>query len=140
MNKVKIFYKGKYRNYKICDNVNKRLTEFQHLISNNEDDPINIVYGKQLSYFIKTRITEKKKDSYNFSLKYPIDFRYLSFNHTTTLKLIGNIKKVLKIGKIQNALNDFKINLHIANIKFCSFCECRELKRQDKIRLIEAWE
>ena len=140
MNKVKIFYKGKYRNYKISDNVNERLIEFQHLISNNEDDPINIVYGKQLGYFIKTRITEKKKDSYNFSLKYPIDYRYLSFNHTTTLKLIGNTKKVLKIGKIQNALNSFKINLHIANIKFCSFCECRELKRQDKIRLIEAWE
>ena len=85
----------------------------------------------------------KKKSNYadyNFSLKYPIDYRYLSFNHQKTLRIIGKINKVLGIGKIQNALNDFKINLHIANIRFCRFCECRELKRQDKIRLAMAWE
>jgi len=77
----------------------------------------------------------KKKSNYAdyiLSLKYPIDYRYLSFNHITTLKLIWKINKVLKIGKIQNALNDFKINLHISHIRFLEFCSCKEIKKQEK--------
>ena len=84
---------------------------------------------------IKLKLPFKKNALYSdyiFSLKYPIDYRYLSFNHITTLKLIWKINKVLKIGKIQNALNDFKINLHIANIRFMQFCECKQIKKYDK--------
>ena len=77
---------------------------------------------------------------YIFSLKYPIDYRYLSFNHTTTLKLIGKIRKVLKIGKIQNALNDLRIDLIVFNVRFLEFCSCKEIKKQDKLELSEAWE
>jgi hypothetical protein len=77
---------------------------------------------------------------YILSLKYPIDYRYLSFNHITTLKLIWKINKTLKIGKIQNALNDLRIDLIVFNVRFLEFCSCKEIKKQDKIRLNEAWE
>ena len=79
-----------------------------------------------------------KYDNYNFTLKNPIDYRYLSFNHLTILKKLWTIQK--PFNKIQNNLNDFKINLHILNIKFLSFCECKEIKKQDKIRLSFALE
>ena len=126
-------YKGKTKKYKVCENDFKRITNFQNNIGYQKN-------RKEIKEFIRKYITEKKKGNYNFSLKYPIDYRYLSFNHITTLKLIWKINKTLKIGKIQNALNDFKINLHIANIKFIDFCECSELKRQNEKRLSLAWE
>ena len=56
-----------------------------------------------------------KFTDYNFTLKNPIDFRYLSFNHFTTI-----VKK--------------------SYWNFLSFCECKEIKKQDKIRLSFALE
>ena len=83
----------------------------------------------------------KKKSNYAdyiLSLKYPIDYRYLSFNHQNTLRIIVKIQK--PIWKIQNALSSKLVKIQVSYIKFINFCECRELKRQNKIRLDMAWE
>jgi len=66
-------------------------------------------------------------------------YRYLSFNHKTTLNIIFKIMltgEKIKIGKL-NALNTiFKKSYW----NFLNFCECKELQKQNKIRLNEAYE
>ena len=76
--------------------------------------------------------------NYILSLNYPIDYRYLSFNHQNTLRIIVKIQK--PIWKIQNALSSKLVKIQVSYIKFINFCECSELKRQNEKRLSLAWE
>lgn len=81
----------------------------------------------------------KKKSiyaDYNFSLKYPIDYRYLSFNHFTIWKLIGKIKKPFWI--IQNTLSSKLLIIKKVYWKFLNFCECKQIKKYDK-EYYEKW-
>tara|TARA_R110000824_G_scaffold164916_1_gene341381 strand:- start:487 stop:762 length:276 start_codon:yes stop_codon:yes gene_type:complete len=80
-----------------------------------------------------------KFTDYNFTLKNPIDFRYLSFNHFTTMKIMFKIKYGI-VKKIQKTLRHKLLIVKKSYWNFLSFCECKEIKKQDKIRLSFALE
>lgn len=87
--------------------------------------------------FLKLPFKKKPNyDDYRFCLKDPIDYRYLSFNHFTTWKMIVKIQKPYWI--IQNALSSKLLIIKKVYWKFLNFCECKQIKKYDK-EYYEKW-
>ena len=77
------------------------------------------LYLKQ--FLIKLPLKKKPNYSdYKFSIKYPIDYRYLSFNHLTTLKVIFKI--IQKKDKVVIKFKIISLDLSKA-FKLCSLTE-----------------
>ena len=67
---------------------------------------------------------------YKFSVRHPIDYRYLSFTHQTTLSIIFKMKE-----RWRRLTKPVKVTYFWARYYYwkCeSFIECKEVKRQDK--------
>mgnify|MGYP001107574423 CR=1 FL=1 len=91
------------------------------------------LYLKQ--FLIKLPLKKKPNYSdYKFSIKYPIDYRYLSFNHTTILKVIGNIRSpFVKISYFSHKFLSFKY------YGFLKFLHCKTQKAIIKAEINYSW-
>ena len=67
---------------------------------------------------------------YNFSMRYPIDYRYLSFKHPRVLFIIFDMKKAWR--KLTNPAKVTYRKVRYYYWKVEGLLECKEVKRQDK--------
>ena len=74
---------------------------------------------------------------YKFSVRHPIDYRYLSFTHQTTLDIIYKIRRpwnrlIDANGYHGNRIDRAYFWTRYYYWKFEWFITCKEIKRQDK--------